>query len=109
MTVEFSWPGASDVGVVEATGFPESGAEPKTRFKGLFGEARWRDKGRVMEGLGRAERTESLMLGWNGVGVVVLCGKKEVASEEEEEGAGVPTLFWAVGEEDRPGDLGEGD
>lgn len=61
--VLFSWPGASQGDEVSATGFPESGATPKTRFKGLFGDARVRDKGREATGFGLAERTESLTPG----------------------------------------------
>lgn len=88
--VLFSWPGASKGDEVGATGFPESGAAPKTRFKGLFGDARVRDKGLDAAGFGLAERTESLTLGWKGVEVkaeakgvveaVVRCRKEEAGA-----------------------------
>ena len=50
---------------------PESGDGPKMRFKGLLGDNRDRDKGRVT-GFVLEERTESLMLGRKGVPVVVV-------------------------------------
>jgi hypothetical protein len=45
---------------------PESGEGPKTRLRGLLGDIRDRDKGRVI-GFDRKERTESLMFGLKGV------------------------------------------
>ncbi len=67
---------------------PQSGDGPKTRFKGLFGDSRDRDRGRV-KGLDLVERTESLMFGLNGVPVGSWGAEKEVGDGGPAGAAGV--------------------
>jgi hypothetical protein len=66
--VLFSWPGeaseAPDDGGVE---LPESDAVVRTRFRGLLGDARSRVEAFEEDGLGRADRSESLTLDLKGV------------------------------------------
>lgn len=88
--VVFSWPRDSAKAVEGGIGLPESGDGPKTRFSGLFGDMRDRDRGRVI-GFDRIERTESFMFGLNGVAVVWSCGgaEWEVGESGPAEKAGV--------------------
>lgn len=74
--VAFSWPRDSATEADGGMGLPESGEGPKTRLRGLFGDIRDRDRGRVM-GFERMERTESLMFGLKGVAVVWSWGGAE--------------------------------
>jgi len=59
----FSWPRTSGSEAGGAIELPESGEGPKTRFKGLLGDARIRLWMPVEEGLDRAERSDNLTLG----------------------------------------------
>jgi hypothetical protein len=79
--VAFSWPRTSARETDGGTGLPESGDGPKTRFRGLLGDSRDRDKGRVT-GFALEERTESLMLGLKGVPVVWSWGGADCAVGE---------------------------
>jgi hypothetical protein len=75
-----SWPGAS--GAVEDGGIarlPESEDAPRTRFKGLLGEVRFRVNGLAVEGRGLADLTDSFTLDLKGVKAVV-CGVEEVVA-----------------------------
>ncbi|KAL2126022.1 hypothetical protein VTI74DRAFT_1931 [Chaetomium olivicolor] len=87
--VAFSWPRES-AAAAGGTWLPESGEGPKTRFRGLLGEPRDRDKGRVI-GLDLEERTESLMLGLTkGLAAVGSWGaEKDVGESSPAAGAGV--------------------
>jgi hypothetical protein len=80
----FSCPRASKSGIDWGIGLPESGAGPKTRFSGLFGDKRERESG-LVNGFDRVERTESLMFGLRD-GVTVFagsCGAEKEAWERE--------------------------
>lgn len=59
----FSWPKTSAPEAESGAGLPESGAAPKTRFTGLLGDTRDRERGRVKGLADRVERTESLRFG----------------------------------------------
>lgn len=85
---------------------PESGAGPKTRFKGLFGDNRDRERG-LVRGLDLVERTESLMFGLNGVPVGIWGAEKEVG---EGDPAGIAGVAGAGGGADPGGSIwGVGD
>jgi hypothetical protein len=68
-----SWPGASGMEALEGEAtFPESDDAPKTRFKGLLGDVRFRVIGLAVRGRGRADRTDSFTPDLKGVKAVVL-------------------------------------
>lgn len=63
MSPRFSWPWAAvGDGRAGRFEFPESGETPKTRLRGLLGDTRVLESGRVTTGFGLADRTESLRL-----------------------------------------------
>jgi hypothetical protein len=74
-----SWPGASGDEAFggEAT-FPESEDAPKTRFKGLLGDVRFRVIGLAVNGRGRADLTDSFTPDLKGVKAVVLGVEVEI-------------------------------